>query len=216
MKNRFFLFYFLCFVLISCSQKEGYLPDLKAGNPQFVFDSTDVITPIEYLNWAEKTYKQKTTLGNITYELCYMPVEGLLLRNGEYTDMAAFRKDLKENDINQYFILKISINDFSGDPLKYGITTENEYYARVEHLSFGIKDEVYITEGSDTLQCTLNTFERNYNVGPYITEMFTFDKISEGNLRDKVFVFNDRIYGNGTVKFRFDKGLFFNSPQIGF
>jgi len=215
MKNNFLLLMFLFISLISCNRQEGVLSTYESNNQESnVPVINGKISPGEYISWVDKYYSQKVTIGEITYELKYLPVSYMLLTNQEYSDEKQFQKDLKDNDNSHYFSLKISRSDYSGDPLKSGISSENEYYGRVEYLSFGIASDVVLIENGDTLPCTVNSYERSFNVGPYITEMLTFSKGTEKPV-DRVLVYNDRLFGNGPVKFRFGKEKFIQSPQIG-
>ena len=216
MKNNFLLLIILSIVFYACSQSEESVNEFKSSIAYIDYCKSDIITPDDYIQWVDAKFSKQVNYGNVIYELKYIPVEYKLLKNSKYKSIEAFNKDVKEFSNSQYFTFRISVKDYSGNPIKYNLVSENEYYARVEYLSFGILNDICLIENEDSLFCKLNNFERSYNLDPYITESFSFDKVDTTSNGDKVFIYNDRLFGNGIIKFRFSNKELNNSPKIGF
>lgn len=217
MRTVTFISTLLLLFFIGCNnveKKHNYQEIEEQSVNNGVIEESKELSKNEYINWVDKNLTKKKELKNISYELKYTPVEYKLLKNTNYTDKNKFNNDIKDYKDSQYFTFKIMISDEKTSPMKYNLNTEQEYFARVEYLSFGIINDIYMIDDQDTLSCQLNYFERNYDLAPYIIESLTFELKNSNYKGDKLLIYNDRLFGNGIIKFRFNVEELKRTPKV--
>jgi hypothetical protein len=192
MKLKKIIFVFCFIILIACSKK-------KLG-------STEYIKYIEDENNGLKTTK---SIGRVNYSLQYKPADYIILKeNRELTDL---NEDLKEM---QYYTLQYSLIDNSKDILKFNLNASNEYYERVNYFSFGLQNDIYLVDGTDTLECKLFNYVRSYGLSPKADFVLAFDVVKKDKIENKQLVIDDKVYGGSMIKLFIDKKDINNIPEL--
>lgn len=198
MENRMNLILLLClFVLSSCSNG---------------------MKPSEYVKWIKDSkhglHKSKQ-VQNIIVEAQYKPVPYIIANEMRTNEIQSnvFREREKELEGLQYFDIKLSINHPSYDVTNYEVYNEKDKDDRINYLSFGLKNDIYLLQGQDTMRCRLFHFERSYDVTPHRTFVLAFDNTNQKN-EDKIVVINTPIFNVGPIKLKFKKEDFNNLPSI--
>src|SRR5438105_2151917 len=70
-----------------------------------------------------------------------------------------------------YFNLKIELTNGQGEILKYNLASPQQYDSRIKYISFGMQNDIFIVQNSDTLRPGLYQFERIFEVAPIATVM---------------------------------------------
>lgn len=177
------------------------------------------LVPGEYVNWVknpENGLVASKKMGAFEFSLLYKPVEyiALMEARGHSVSKEDVNKRKQELDGMQYYTLKIATTK-DNEIMKTGITSEYEYYQRLEYFISPAQDDISIVEGKDTLPCQLYHFERNYGVAPYSTIVLGFPKSGEtGEKNDKLFIYNDRVLGTGPVMLAIRQSDIDNVPEL--
>lgn len=112
--------------------------------------------------------------------------------------------------------LKIENKKWKTELLKYNVSSMNEYSERINYYSFKSQNDMLLIEGNDTLRSAFVNFERSFDLSPVINLTIAFERKTKGRLDRLNFVFDDRVYNNGKIKFELNSELIslFNSPEI--
>jgi hypothetical protein len=194
--NRLIALYMLIVsaVLFSCSKKE--LP------------ANDFIKFVEDKNNGLKVSKN---IGEIDYTLQYKPIDYILLKENNNSDI----KERKESlDGMQYYTLTYSLVKNNKDILKDNLTSSEEYYERVNYFSFGLQKDIYLIDGNDTLDCKLFNYVRSYGLSPGADFVLAFNKNLQPQITDKLMVIEDKIFGGGIIKIKIAKEDIENIPEL--
>ena len=181
-----------------------------------IMRSDAVLAPEEFVDWCkdeENGLVKAKQLGEITYSLQYKPAEYVLCTEHGSNSLPAdqVKLELSELDGLDYYDFKIQLTDGSGELLKYKTASYQEYDARVNYMSFAMQNDLKLIAGEDTLGCKLFHFERIYDVAPYATLLLAFPK-ARGN--ERTFMYQDKLFGKGIIKFTFTKEELSNVPQL--
>jgi len=165
----------LIFLLVSCTKKLS----IEAYKEWFVENKS--------------TLSQKFNHGDYSYELQYIPVEIVLLRNNKEATVEELKSKLIENQSYQYYNLKISSKSNSNF-LKANLASKEEYYQRIAYYTTYAQSDIQLLDGTDTLSCMMYHFERNYGIQPHHTVLLGFTKSGDG-VNDKTLLYNDQALG---------------------
>lgn len=123
---------------------------------------------------------------------------------------------LTKNYTDQYFfILKIAVTD-NNDFLKAGITNQEEFYKRIEYYQTQFINDIYLTDGNDTITCLSANMERNYGIAPQTNFSLLFEntKHKASFENDLCIIINDQILGTSKNIFCFQKKALNNIPTL--
>lgn len=175
----------------------------------------------EYFRWVENKENgliKRKEIGNYFFELQYKPTEYVTLQmlQDEKFDSLTFKKESENNSDMLYFTLRIGSIEGNDSPISSNMQESGEFFKRVEYLSFEIQKDFKLVEGRDTLSCLLNHFERTYELTPYNTFVLAFANPVEGGVpeKDLKFIYNDNVFGSGTVNFIIKSETINNVPKI--
>lgn len=175
------------------------------------------LSPRDYMTWLQENRSnliKRKEVGNFFFEVEYMPAAEMILKDikDPEIDIKKFRKELREEQNMQCFVFKIGlIGEY--DIMNYGVTGANDYSLRVKYFSFDMQNDLQLVDGKDTLCCQHHIFERTYGLTPHLTFSEGFSAINNDN-EEKIFIFNDRMFGNGPIKIKFEKRLISSIPVI--
>jgi hypothetical protein len=192
----------------------------KGTEPAQVKDYTvEKVTVKEFMRWCadeDNRLSRSKEISEMRYKLSYLPPEAMAfleLRKEPY-DLPKFRKLSDSYSEMTYFTFRIEVLDGSGELLKYKLRSPAQYDARVKYMSFDIQNDLYLVQGKDTLIPGLFQFERIFEVAPYANVMFAFDNKRFNRQEEFTIIYNDKLFGNGYVKFNYRDKQLFNLPNI--
>lgn len=163
----------------------------------------------EYLEWVrdpENGLYREEEIDGLTFSVFYKPLDYVILQELASSGVAidSFASYKKQYEGLQYFTLTIKSSQ-DADLLKHAITSERNYYQRIDYCSFRMQNDLQLVQGSDTLACKLFHYERTYQVAPYTNFILAFEDNSTPNtslVHDKTLVFHDQAFGRGIVKLK--------------
>lgn len=170
--------------------------------------SNGPLTPQQFAAWtsdADNGLLQKQQVGDFTFQLIYQPPELLAIRDSEESDALAIQKVTVERKGAHYFTFRLRNAKTSNlllSPTSAGYGHQELQY----YFSDLIQEDLFLIINGDTLPCAQAHFERNYGASPYnnITASF-IDDAPDPYRNDIHFVFDDRAFGVGPVRFTIRK-----------
>ena len=159
------------------------------------------LSPEEYVSWVnnpENGLRISQTLGDFEVEVKYEPAE--------YNEAMTHLKDLNQSnpEYSEYEHFQFRIKSLiGGDILRYKENQTNNEVTRINHFSFNSKSDFKVIVGADTNDCKLSVYSRNYNLSPTIDLSMSFNKMEKS--QDWQFIYSDKEFNLGTLKFMFRK-----------
>lgn len=196
--SAYIFLFFLLTALYSCSKGK--------------LDGDDYANYIENKNNPLNKEKQ---IGDLSFQLQYCPLEYLLMKEFKTTHLShkIIDQRKKENDSLLYFRLRIKGKDQNGDVINYKISSNEDYYTRLDYLSYGFEENLALANGKDTVFPAIFHFERTYGIAPYADFMMAF-KTNPVKDKDMDLLIDDNVFGNGLVKFSYSGKDIENIPTL--
>ena len=233
MMNRVLVILFSC-TLLCCSEEKLNNED---GTGTQVHDQSNsgynsdnlktkvkptALYPQDYVAWirdSENGLKRVKKIGDFTFTLLYKPKEYMACM--EYQPHELDEHNLKSATESyselEHFELRIEIDKSHGEVLKYGVNNREEYQDRITYYAFKANQDAKLilknNEHQKELDCVVHHWERTYDAGPVNIIQFAFKK-DDSSEQDKVFVFDDKIFNTGRLKFKLRKEDLMNLPEI--
>jgi hypothetical protein len=223
MRTTLFISLFLLTLIYSCAkpkESEGYEKEESESGYVAVKSDKDVsLDAGSYVSWfrsLEHGLKKAKMLNDLTYFLQYKSPDyiALIESHGEGVKEEVVEKRAKELQGLIYFDFRISLNGGQDELLKYQISSPAEYLERVKYMSFEMQKDIQLVQEKDTIPCGLYHFERIYDIGPYSNYLVAFDSKGIDLNKELTFVFNDKVFHNGLVKFTFLGGKLIYLPKL--
>jgi hypothetical protein len=216
--NRKFLILNLLFTLMlttSCQTQDTNNEDINnLGSEEMSklasFDLTsenDQATLRDWIAGDENGLKITRSINSFDFVAQLIPPQLSLIENNESGELDAtmVAEVLKEYQQSTIVQLKISNKYFQDEMLKYNLPAEEQYSMRVQYFSFGLKQDIVLVCGEDTLQCQQSHWERAYDATPRMIFNLVFDRCEWKDSQTMTLIYNDMVFGNGPIKFRFGK-----------
>jgi hypothetical protein len=161
-------------------------------------------------------FSAKKKIGDIAYSVQYKPHDYIIALENISKPLSAKNIESRRSEIKDmdYFTLRIKSDDFKGEMLRYRIQDGDEYYSRLQYYMSAMQKDVYLKCGKDSLPCLLYHFERTFGIAPDLVFSLGFERSATKAPDDRVFVFEDRIFGGGTIKINFNKEIFSDYPKL--
>jgi hypothetical protein len=178
------------------------------------------LSPQEYVGWVEDPsngLRVERTMGPITYSVQYKPYDYVIAKEEKSNNIAkaTFETRHKAMKRMQYYTLRIQTT--GNDLLKEGSLSQQEYYQRQNYLTFEFQNDIQLIEDKDTLSAALFQMVGNYGLAPYVDFVMGFkskDSLQDQQQYDKEFILEDKIFGNGILKFIVKKENINSTPEI--
>lgn len=214
MKLLFFIIVLVVFVS-SCGKKEETGSEVGAS-----LTTEASYSPLDYLKWVESYdgLRVSKRIEKIEFQLQYMPAEYMVVKM--YKDSlntlnnVRLKASAKGYEQLQYFKLRISIDDFNDEIVKYNIRNDFEYEERVKYYSFNMQHRLKLIDGNDTLPCVMYNYERTFNLTPNSNFQLAFPVT--GNKSNKTLIIDDLYLGTGKVMMALPEEKIKSIPQIVF
>lgn len=171
----------------------------------------------EYIKYVEREnnhLNRAKQVGDLHFHLQYCPTEYLLLKEHKTDKLSKqlVEERRMENDSMLFFKLRITANG-STDVLNYQLRSGEDYYARIQYLSYGFEEDIALIHERDTIFPALFHFERTYGVVPFADFMMAFNtKIKESG--DFQVIIDDKVFDTGILKFTYKTDDIQNIPKL--
>lgn len=215
MKNTLYIVFILT---LSCKQDKRFsLAENESDQGKTSVQSKVKLSPKEFLLWYENPENKmitEKTIGDFSYSCFYKEAGYLAIKEWSNDSLKNdIKEKIKEYEGMQYFSYKIQSLSSQDELLKIGISSEDEYYSRIEYLSFKMQKDFKLIDGTDTLDCKLFHFERNYGLAPNASFTLAFEKGKRNN-NSKSLIYEDKVFGNGTIYLTIKENDLNNIPKI--
>jgi hypothetical protein len=98
-------------------------------------------------------------------------------------------------------------------PLKDGNIVQKEYFEKLQYYINAQSDFKLVIDDSDTLECSLYHFERNFGSAPYINVNIGFKRDREIT-NNVTLLYFDRVFSNGLIKYKYDEEKLNQLPEF--
>lgn len=194
---------------------------ILAAIVQLQIKNCNTETPItqdidQYIDWVEDPVNglyQSKTFNGVLFSVQYKPLE--------YDVLLQEKRKLSQNELEaetdsisgmQYYTLRIATISGS-DIQRFGISNDDEYYARLEYFSLEMQNDISLIQGNDTLPCRMFHFERTYGIDPRATFVLAFEN-GKSKLEDRTLILNDRVFKNGPVLMTIESSNIERTPKL--
>lgn len=180
-----------------------------------------------YKEWIEDPqngYVIQKKVSDFTFSAIHKPLEYLALqelKNQDVINQKQVKEKIEAYSGLQYFTFRIAAEAQSNELLKVNLSSEDEYYKRIEYFSFKMQDDLKLIDGEDTLSCSLFHFERVFGLAPYATFLLGFPQITnettnhkKKNSRSKTLLYDDRMFGVGKIYMTFKEENLNQVPEL--
>lgn len=206
-------FIFFLNICVSCAPSKEEEIDLSLKLPRekpVKFNEPEKL--IAFIDDKKNGFIKSKTIGQITYDAILKPIDYLLSQKRlEEKNNSLSKKDFEDL---QYFDLRIKIEDFHKEFIKYDLESAEEYQQRVQYCAFNMQQDIKLIDGTDTLNCVLYHYERAFDVVPYGHFILGFETRKSDLVNTKTIVFYDQLFNNGIIKFTFSPEIMVNEPVL--
>lgn len=161
------------------------------------------MTPADFVRWSSDPsnglvlYKD---FDDLRFQLKYRPLEEVVLSSRPITDSVNFNKSVNSKKGALHFTLKLESLK-SKQLLEHGLTSAEQYPARLYYYTTQLHNDISLIVGSDTVPAALAHFERNYGAAAFNTISISFVPEYDVSNKDLKVLFNDRVFGQGRQEF---------------
>lgn len=165
----------------------------------------EVTETYKFFNLERAGWKSRSISHNfsgIEYTATMVPIQYYILKSESIENPSRVDSIYQRHKTER--VVEIEFRHDSKDDLLKSKYTKLDYESAVKYMSFAIeKDFMAITQSGDTIDCSGVTFERNFKLAPFKRLLLHFGNIPEN---DQIqLVYQDQLFGNGILKFKFKK-----------
>lgn len=171
---------------------------------------------VGYVANPENGLHKIKTVGDLKVDLQYKPLAYMISNELRKNDIpqSAFQQRASELDGLQYYNLKLSVDQPGKDITNYEVYDDAAQQNRLYYLSFGMKQDISLVQGQDTLKPVLYHFERSFNLTKHRTFVVAFKEHDLEHQLDKTFVLESPELGTGPIKLKIQKDDLQNTPSL--
>jgi hypothetical protein len=170
--------------------------------------------PVLYTEDKDNGLKKTVEVGEVIYDIQYKPPA--YIARMEHLDKTAEAARMKQLEGIAWFNISFSIKNYNQSPLRYQVSSLEEYNARQDYYLNKAPKDMYLLYGKDTLYVSSYWFENNQNLSLHETMVIGF-KLPGKTLKpekDLQFSFYDRVYQNGIIKTIINKEDLEDVPEL--
>lgn len=187
---------FLFCMLMGCSKK--------------VFNADDYV---KYMETKASGMRKEKNIGTINIAVQYKTPQYIAIKERRMTDADSINNITAKLEGMQYYTIRYNLEGMQGDIMKYDLHSEQEYFERLNYMSYGLQNDIKVVEGKDTLSCVLFNHARNYGISPVTEIVAGFEENKKVGI-SKEFIIDEHAFGLGTLKFTFDKSDLADLPEL--
>jgi hypothetical protein len=172
---------------------------------------------IRYINNKENGFKKILQIEGWNFCMQYRPYDYIMLMENK-GQLNGYDLEKRKSELNgtAWFNISIKRIDNSITPLRYGISSIEEYNTRLNYYLNEAEKDITLIYGSDTLRPVSYLFENNYNLSPQETMVvgFYLPKGENDPRKNMQLSFIDRVFKNGIIKAEFSEDVLKNIPNL--
>ncbi len=190
-------------VLISC---------LSACSGDKTLSKSDYL---EYFNSPSGKFFKQKNFNKVVYKLKMQTPEYLLLKNNDsIQSLTQFDAELNKRRHTLNFVMLIE-DEADSKQVKEVVYKPELYTKLTNYANMQMTDEIKLVHGKDTLPCSLLYLEPANSMQPAIRLAFGFDNLKRSD-GDYTVIFNDNLFNNGIIKFKYPNETFADLPKLRF
>lgn len=195
-RDSFLLLWLIVLVgLAACESK-------KLGRNEYLQKMSDTSSDI----------RSSKEIDGIVYTAQYRPLDYMVMLDHSENEFTPSQIDsIKKEYVGlQYFSLRITAKEGSGELLKQRLKSQEEYQQRLLYCMSAMKEDIKLRDGDQVYPCKMFHFVRSFDVTPHADFLVAFprSKIEQEQLlrgeapvyTDKQLALEDKIFGNGLIK----------------
>ena len=223
MKFAYIVLFWSLLIFSSCTKSSVSEIDSDSKQSDILPNSIELkeetLTPTEYVVWVnDKTHnlKRSKKISEFNFTLFSKPSD-YLISVDQKTETITETKyiELKKEFGNLlYFDFKIEADDIPTELLKYKVSGEGEYQRRVTYFAYEMQKDFFLVDHLDTIPCVMFHYERTYDIVPYVKVLLGFDPLKNNKDNTFEFIYQDRVFNNGLIKFTIRKSDLENIPKL--
>jgi hypothetical protein len=157
---------------------------------------------IAYSQTGKSGWSKGISVAGVKYDVSYRHPSLIFAIEDDVDSLIEGRDSLLRT--SYWFNIDISIDGFNQSPLRYQLSSLEEYNMRLDYFLNRAIHDVWLEDGKDTFRPTSYWFENNHNLIARETIVLGFDN-REINGKTVQLAFNDRLFRNGIIKANFQK-----------
>jgi len=174
----------------------------------------------EYVSYVSKNdngLRKNTVVDGFEFCMQYRPYDYIILMeskgNFKSYDLEKRSSELKGT---AWFSITIKRSDNNSTPLRYGITSIEEYNQRLNYYLNEAKKDIWLVYDNETIHPASYLFENNYNLTPQETIMVGFflpagEDYPKKNMQ---LSYNDQVFKSGIIKATYSEDALRNIPNL--
>jgi len=177
----------------------------------------DASAYVKYIQDSKNGLKKIMQTDGWEYAIQYKPYDYILLFESKgkmKKDEVAKRKEEMKGTV--WFNISFKRIDGSISPMRYNLTSLEEYNVRLNYFLNEAQKEIVLVYGKDTLRPNAYLFENNYNLTPQETIVvgFTLPRNEERPRSDMLLSYNDPLFKNGIIKMNYTQQAISSIPNL--
>lgn len=172
----------------------------------------------EYVAWIENPDNGvciTKKINDFEFAILYKPVDYIVAMESKNKNISKDSILKRKNSLKGYQYYTFRIRSFKDNEFfRTGMTSENEYYERLEYFVSNAQNDITLVEGKDTIPCAVYHFERNYGISPYNNIVLSFEEKDSLNTADKVFIYEDKVLGLGKIAIKIKANELSELPKL--
>jgi len=177
-------------------------------------DKLDGKEYIGYIENEKSPFTNSKEVDGLVFQLQYCPEEYMVLKQLKQYDVPQALIDRKKKEDAGLVFFKLRIKTAEGsDVLNYGISSQDDFYHRIDYLSYGFEENIAMVSGTDTIYPGIFQFERTYGISPNADFIMAFDAKLEKDKEFQVLI-DDMVFSSGLLKFTYSETDIRNIPQL--
>lgn len=157
-----------------------------------------------YILDPENGLCREKTISGLKFQLVYFPASLSQSYNSNSKNSGTSDYD--------YFILKIKSGQQNRSPLKTRSKSEKEYMNRLYYAQTQMKNDFIVRCGEKKYPCLSLEYEDDHNLAGEMKVIIAFRKMHSEN--DIVIEYEDNLFGQGIINFKFNNRTLTNIPDL--
>ena len=188
-----------------------------AGLFLLVSCTKSTLLPSDLIRWVENEENglvQRQEFEHYFFEAKYKPIDYVVAIEGRTDQLSEKKYGQLKSELEglQYVDMNIGPLKQKGNALSAGLSSEEEYFERLDYFVTYAQQDIFMVQGQDTLYPKLYHFERNYGLAPKNTLLLGFEQVQQSG--DRTVYIDDQILGVGRIKFLFEEEQINSTPTL--
>ena len=172
---------------------------------------------VSYVHTKESGLIKTTAIDGFEFSMQYKPDDYIILMENKGNLLNEnYEKRKSELKGTAWFNISIKRADNNITPLKYGVSSLEEYNTRLNYYLNEAKKDIWLVYGNDTLRPISYLFENNYNLTPQETMIagFYLPKGEDFPRKNMQLSYNDGVFKTGIIKATYTERSLNSIPEL--